>query len=48
MMQNLNKVNQNFRAMPFISNKKSVNRFERAVQIDLIPTSCPLFFIIQG
>jgi hypothetical protein len=47
-MQNPNKVKQNFRAIPFISNKKSVNCFERAGQIDLIPTSCPIFFIIQG
>lgn len=47
-MQDSNKVKQNFRAMPFISKMKPENRFERADQIDLIPTSCPLFFIIQG
>jgi hypothetical protein len=48
MMHSSNKMKQNFRGMPFISNKKSVNCFERADQIDLIPTSRPTFFIIQG
>jgi hypothetical protein len=47
-MQNPNNEKQNFRAIPFFSDKKSVNRFERADQLVMIPTSNPIFFIIQG
>ena len=47
-MQDLNNEKQNFRAITFFSDKKSINRFERSDQIDLTPTSSPLFIIIQG